>query len=516
MGNLFSISQQGVADYNQRFLDALEFVDDLIQSRNHLKSSVWRSMVSRAPYKLGEGLVKKSYRFHPGVGDQRGLQEWRAIQISRAAGEQDEGYDACSYQPSLVDYGFQTVNYTGFQTERRTKHICLRDIRFVWQFNQQLGLIMNFLSDITNSVWENASREQYMKFAVDGSHSYVLSEGRPTSVAFGYDPFTTDSDLDNVLTLDSNTKISTINWSYMRRFSRHLEMQAPLAAIGSDDGKPLFGLVMDLEDIDRMIEEDDKLREDFRYFSPKVLIQNYGKVTSFKGYTLMHDGFAPRFTLKSDDGTTMTLKRVDPLAEVATTIGNRVDVSSDYENAEYGIGIIYMKDVYKFEVPPAGPVAPGGGTHFGASPSLNGEFEWINIRNEEHNLLGENGFYFSRYEYFPKPLAHDEDAHIFLYRRCPQSEVTDCDIGGTDAVSSPVAGSGLAVAVSGSDVLFTLSAASILEIEPPVAVSIQVDDGTSYTCAIADASGAPDYVFCAQTAADALLVIAGTTFIISW
>ena len=112
-----------VAARNQDFLDALEFVDDVIQNRQHTQLSVWRSMVPRGAYTLGEGLVKKSYRFHPGTADQRGLNKWRAIQISRAASGGDAGVDACAYNPYKVSYGFETINYSGFQTERSTDPI---------------------------------------------------------------------------------------------------------------------------------------------------------------------------------------------------------------------------------------------------------------------------------------------------------------------------------------------------------------------------------------------------------
>jgi len=225
--NQFALSNLGVADHNQRFLDALEFVDPVIQRRSHMVSSVWRSMIPRSAFQLGQGLTKKSYRFHPGVGDQRGLQRWDPIQISRVGSDTDEGFDACAYNPLITQYGFQVVNYSGFMTSRRTQHICLRDIRFVWEIKQQLGLVMSFLADITNSVWENAAREQYLKFSNDNNKTYVLSDGMPKSLNFTYDPFATDDDGDNVLTLTSGSRVSNIDWSYLRYYLRYLQMQAP-------------------------------------------------------------------------------------------------------------------------------------------------------------------------------------------------------------------------------------------------------------------------------------------------
>jgi hypothetical protein len=498
-------TQLGVADYNQSFLDALEFVDDVIQERQHMKVSVWRSKVPRGPYMLGEGLVKKSYRFHAGLGDQRGMQKWSPIQISRVASGDDPGVDACAYNPYMVDYGFETVNYSGVQTSRRTKHICIRDIRFTWEFNQQLKLIFDFLGDITNSVWENYGRETYIKFCVDGSNGFVLAGGPPNSVNFSYDPYSVDDDGDNTITVSAGTDFSTINWDHLAWFSRWLEMQAPQSAIGNSNGRPVYGLVFDMEDWDKMVRGDAALREDYRYGAPQVLIDQYGSVTNYKGYALMHDVAAPRFKIKSTDGTDIVLKRVDPLVDnEAVTIGNKVNVNPDYLNAEFAMGVIFMNDVYKLEVPPAGPTSPGGGTMFGATPSLNGEFRWLNIQDQENNLLNENGFYFGRYEAFAKPLTYDGDAICFLYARCPWVGPTSCSIGSdpqSDAVSlasSPSAGD-----ADATNKTLTLTLAEFLDCQAGDAVTMKKDataGAATLTAYIADASLAPTYTFAADTA----------------
>jgi len=489
-----------VARRNQQFLDALEFVDEVIEKHSHFQVNVFRSKIQRGAYTLGSGLVKKSYRFHPGTADQRGLHRWRPIQISRAASGGDPGVDACAYNPYKVGYGFETINYTGFQTERSTDPICIRDLRFTWQFQQQLGLVLGFLADVTNSVWENLAREHYIKFTVDGGKGYVLSEGAPNTHTFTYDPFAVDADGDNTIQIAQAIPISTLNWNYLRWLSRWLQMQAPMAAIGNLDGRPSYGLVFDLEDWDKMIETDSDLRQDFRYARPTLLVENYGKVDDYKGFALMHDIGAPRFAVKSADGTFITLKRVDPLVEdEAVTIGNKVTVNPDYLNAEFSLAIIFLERVYMLEIPPAGPAAPGGGTSFGATPSLNGEFAWLNIQNAEDNLLRENGFYFSRFESFAKPGMHNYDAISFIYRRCPHVAPTDCNIGGTDTAAAAaevgLASDAVAADVDATNFTLTLTLASILSEEAPEAVTIKDNDAATQVGVIADSSQAPTYVF---------------------
>ena len=498
-----------VAARNQDFLDALEFVDDVIQSRQHMQVNVWRSMIARSAYTLGEGLVKKSYRFHPGTADQRGLKKWRALQISRAASGGDAGVDACAYNPYKVSYGFETVNYSGFQTERSTDPICIRDIRFVWQFRQQLSLIMGFLGDVTNSVWENYAREQYLKLSVDGGGGYVIGTGSPNTNTYTYDPFDEDDDGDNYITINDNQEVSLMDWSYLRWYSRFLQMQAPLGAIGQESGRPLFGLVMDLEDWDRMIEDDAALREDWRYYSPETLISNYGTVSTYKGYALMHDMGAPRFKIKSTTAGTTTLKRVDPIKEdTAVTVGNKADVDPDYLNAEFAIATIFMNDVFKIEVPPAGPSSPGGGTNFGASPSLNGEFKWINEFDKDDNLLRENGFYFGRYEAFAKPLAYDQDSITFLYRRVPNAAIRQGNIGSGQAIATEARATYVPLAndtdtaVDTTNNTLTCRLTKYLAEEPGEEITAKKDataSAATISGVIADASQAPLYTFALES-----------------
>ena len=356
-------------------------------------------------------------------------------------------------------------------------------------------------------MWENYSREQYIKFCVDGGKAYVFSDGAPNTYSFTYNPFSADDDGDNVVTIPQNIPISTMNFTYFRWLHRWLQMQVPMGAIGSLDGRPSYGISFDVEDFDKMVEDDASLREDYRHARPSMLIDNYGSVESYKGYALMHDVGAPRFAVKFADGTDVTLKRVDPLVETEdVTIGQKVTVNPDYLLAEFALGVIIIKNVFRIEVPPAGPANPGGRTSFGATPGLNGEFTWLNIQNEETNLLRENGLYFGRFESFASPLENNYDAIAFIYRRCPQSSPTDCNIGGSDTAA---AGADVALAstpvtadIDTTNFMITLTLAQKMAEEagdPIVVTSDDTDSNTEIAGIIADSSQAPTYTFALVT-----------------
>lgn len=496
-----------LAERNQKFLDAEPKIDTAIQIASKRKLSMFRSKIARGTYSLGEGLEKKSYRFHPGLSQMRGRHLWHPVQLSKKAAAGVPGYDATKYNPHTVTYGFDSVTYGGKGIEYATPNISIRDLRFMWQIRAQLAAIFGFLGDFTNDMWENYARETYMKFCNDYSNVYVLSEGGATAVTGSYDPDSVDSDGDNTMTVTGviGKKISTLNWKYMKYFSRYLQMQAAGAAIGNRDGRPTFGWIGDLEDFDRMIEEDPQQREDWRYFNAQMLIADYGSVTEYKGFNLMHEMVTPRWTIKSNNGTTVTFKRVDPYTDsAATLLGRRADVNPDYLTAEFGTILIFLNDVYSLEIPPSGPAAPGAGTSFGATPGLNGEWKWLNIQDAKDNPLNEIGFWFMRAEAFAKPGTWREEPIMIIYKRFVAVKPGSVDLGGEDAVTE----SGLSANAASTDVdatnnTVTLKLTSYLDCDVGDEVVVSDDDGTAIEGIVADASAAPTYVFALESAPSA-------------
>ena len=59
-----------VADFNQKLVDAEEFLEARILRRERKEPTIWTSLIGRTPYPLGSGLERKQYIFHPGIGEQ--------------------------------------------------------------------------------------------------------------------------------------------------------------------------------------------------------------------------------------------------------------------------------------------------------------------------------------------------------------------------------------------------------------------------------------------------------------
>lgn len=492
-----------VEERQRVFLDLTEHVDEYIAVQELNRNSPWLALTPVGPYQLGEGLVKQAHSFFPGLPDQRGLQTWRPLVISSPAANGNPAVDACDMNPYVVKHGFRTVEYSGFTTERMTKPFCIKDIRFMWQFEQQVTLIMSFLGDTTLGVWENYNREMYIKFAVDAGNAYVMAGGLPSQYTFSYDPYSVDADGDNVLTLsrEAFNRLSLLDPKPLTWFRRKLEFMAKSGAIGNDSGQPVYGFVGDLDDIDDMIAKNDDYRERYLYAEPSLLVQGYGKVRKIPGYALMGDMQTPRFAVKTITATVVTLRRIEPMLEVeddTVTAGTAFKVNPEYLASEISMFCILVRNVMRRETPPAGPAAPGGGTYFGTVPGLMGEPAWINNKDNDKNLLGLTGFYLMVYEAFAKPLQHATQAIVGLYKRCPSFKIINCETN-TDAAASSstlvhIASTSAYTVDADNDNLATIVLTQPLDAEIGAEVTVVNDSDVEVSAIIADSSKAPTYV----------------------
>jgi hypothetical protein len=503
------ITTGGVEYYNQKFIDTVEHYDEFIQERSIANPNIWRDRIPRGTFTLFEGLTKKTNIWRGGLGEQAGLSNWDKIQVSRTAAGEDQGVDACNADPQTYNYAWETLEYTGFKSSWQSMPICLNDIKFTAEAKEQCRLQAAQCSYITMTVWENWSREQYVKQAVDAGHTVILCEGGmdfidDTSVRFVYDPFATDTDGDTFISFDADLKLSTLNWSYFDYLHNYLSDQAPEAALSNDGGMPIFGLMVDQRDVDKHMRADADLREDFRYAMPSVLIDGYPvTVKKFRGWGLIHDSRQMRFRFDHIDSNGKAIcKRVKPMKEGrAVTIGNVPVANPDYYKAEVALGVILMNNVLQNQVTPTVPNM-GSGMVFGAKPGYNGTFAWINEYDRVLNPLRKTGYFFAEFEIFPKPLMYSTEAVVFIYRRCPQTWNTGCEIetlpeAATAAV--PLASAAIAADVDATVDTVKLTLTKVLDARIGDTVTIARSTSSSDTAVIAQDGLAPTYVFASES-----------------
>lgn len=521
-----SIITGGVAYYNQKFIDTVEHYDEFIMERSIANPNIWRDRIPRGTFTLFEGLTKKTNIWRGGLGEQAGLTNWDKIQVSRVAAGADQGIDACSADPQTFNYAWETIEYTGYRSSWQSMPICLNDIKFTAEAKEQCRLQAAQCSYITLTVWENWSREMYIKQAVDAGHKVVLCEGGmdwvdDSTVRFSYDPFTADTDGDTYITFAAALKLSTLNWSYFDYLHNYLSDQCPEAALSTDAGMPIFGLMLDLRDVDKHLRSDPDLREDLRHANPTILIDGYPvTVKKFRGWGLIHDSRQARFRFDHIDSSgNVVCKRVKPLKEGrAVTIGNVPQANADYYQAEVAMGVILMNSVLQNQVSPSVPNM-GSGMVFGAQPGYNGTFAWINEYDRVLNPLRRTGYFFAEFEIFPKPLMYSTEAVVFIYRRCPQTWNTGCEIEDLDEAATsavPVSAAAVTADVDTTDKTIKLTLAKVLDARVGDTCTIARSTGGSDTVVIAQDGLAPTYVFASESAVGAYTDYAtGTTVTVS-
>lgn len=502
----------GVVNYNQKFIDTMEHFDVFLQERLRTHPQIWVDRIPKGALSNYEGLTRKTNIFHGGLGEQAGLTNWSKIQVSRVAAGEDQGYDACAYDPKQFTYAVEAKDYTGYRCSWQSDPICINDIRFVAEARQQCAMIVNFMTFITQSVWENWNRENYVKMAVDAGNAFILTEGgmdyadSPTA-RFTYNPYLEDADGDTYITYPSTIKPSTLNWSFFDWWQDYLGDECPEAQVANMDGLSVFGLMLHKRDFNRMVMGDDDLREDLRFAKSSVLIEDYRSFKEFKGWALIHDSRQMRFKIKSDNGTTTIAKRVKPMKNGrAVTIGNVPVADPDYVKAELAVGVVFMNNVIQNLIPT--PISnQGSGMVFGAQPGYDGTFKWINKYDKDENPLEEVGYFFARFEAFPKPLMYSGEAIVFLYLRAPQTQRTvPAIVQSTEAATSgdvSVATAAVSADVDLTNFTVKLKLASLIAKAVGETVTLVNASSGSYTAKVADSSDAPTYTFVLSSAPSA-------------
>lgn len=502
---------QGLEFYNQKFIEISEHFSEFIQARVLKQPNIWHDRIPRGAYKLFNGLEQKTNVFRGGLPVPEGLASWKPVGKSRKPTETEIGFDNCNPgTPHTYTYAWETIQYSGFQDEWQSEPICLNDLKFVDYAKEQLGLVVKAGVDYGISMLENWNREMYVYQAMLSNRGMVLATGAldfesTTSdhYRFSYDPFDTVADVDGnqvpYIKFDADLDISTLNWDFLDYLRVSLADRAGEAAIGNDSGMPVFGLMIDRQDFERYIKSDPELREDWRQAYPEKLIEGYNMALKpYRGFAIMHDARQMRFRIKGvgTDGK-MIATRVSPLkAGRAVTIGNEPIGNPDYYKAEIGIGVIFMNDVLENLFVPSIDTL-GSGTVFGPAPGLTGDWQWVNIKDPVSNILGESGYFYGRFQIFPKPLMHAFDCTVFAYKRCTTAISTKCAVESrADVGTGAVALAKAAAAGDFDDNLnrVTVELASLLAAGVGDAVTVKKANTDTFTGYILSDALAPKYV----------------------
>ena len=501
-----------VTNFEQRLIDLQERFDPFLERYDREHPMVFRDRIAREMYPLFSGLAQRTNIWHPGLGPQAGISEWKAIQISEVGNGADGGYNACTiHDPQTYGFSVESKEYTGLSTEWRSPVTCVRNAMWTEEAKRQVGYIYSMGVMITSQAWEVYSRETYMKFAADASNLFVLSAGLTLegSPKFTYDPFETYTysggpfgadEKVTVLKIDAGVKVSTLNMSFLDLFHMWLDSECPGAAISKEGGLPTFGLMLHMSDFDKMLRDDPDTRADMREAKPEMLFANYTQTfKNLRGWGMIHDSRQMRFRYwKVGADGKLWFRRVLPMREGRSiTIGKLPEANPEYLLAEIAVAVVFLNDVYRIRIPPKLD-SLSGGTSFGPAPGFSGDWMWINYQSDA-NPYREVGYHAMRMAAFPKPLRYSTRAMAFAYRRCPQTWASVCKLdaaAGTGAIK--LAADAAATDVDATNKTVTVTLASVLG--GAIGQSVLVKSGSDFNSTtgvlgfIASDAAAPTYV----------------------
>ena len=471
---------------NQAFIDASQYMNPVIADRSKKYNSLYRSKIERGVFTYGEGYMKMSHTFYGGTAVQDCGASWSAVEPSRPPktnGEDDPGHDSCRYESEVINYGFKAKQYSLYQASRRTLDICLNDILFKWQYEKQLTLVYKMLANVTLGEWEQIEREFYIDFA----QKFMVQN---SNTGLGLATFTmTMGDCHIDAPAGGFGTIGTLTQPVLDRFYQYLYRQCPDGAVGMKDGMPQFALITSPETSTGIIRSNVTANTDMRYVNPTFLIEGYGTVSAYQGFAHVMDPQCPRFKVNAL-GT--ELVRVHPFAATATTIGEQVNVDTEYIMAPFELSVIFLKNVYKALVPPDNPTSIGGGYTFAPEDNF-GDFNWYNIQDRCENIRKEKGFFFMLMKIAPEPGENSGDAIVILHKRCLDIPIVVCEEG--DCLEHAVVACAPADATESLDTEteYDVELDGLLDCGPGQAIDVYFTDTTSVAATIVSEQNAPTY-----------------------
>lgn len=501
--------KQDVAYYNNKFITMAEHYDQFILNAAQSFRVFFHDRIRRSAYKLFNGTEPTTNIYRGGLPAQSGLSTWKPIQLSKAPDGADPGYDNCALDtPRRYKYSYESLTYKGFKDSFQSDPICVNDIKYVDAAREQVALIIQSGVEFGISMQEVFNREMYIWTAVRAGRGLVMANGATNFqdnalFRFTYDPFDSMTDANGkevpFLKFDSSLEVSTLNWDYLDYLAQDISRRAPRAALGVVENMPVYGLMLEYRDVEKMMNDNPSLRAVWLEAHPMALIDGYSLTSKvFRQFSVMMDPYQPRFRVHGLDGDDIVATRVEPYRDgPAATFGHKPEPNPAYWHAEIGMGIIFLQDVFENQFVPT-LTSLGSGTSFGATPGLNGKWAWINNKGPNENILGETGYFYGRYEIYPKPLLASADATVFIYRRCPQTLRSLCGVEyhsdvGTGAVAVEV--DAVAADYDGTNRRVTLKLAKVLAAGPGDPVTIKKADSDSFTAIILESSSPTVYTF---------------------
>jgi hypothetical protein len=301
---------------------------------------------------------------------------------------------------SIDNFGITLRSTSLKKAALNSPDICLDDLQFAWQVEDQVKNIVRVLSENTKWVWTNAYQDEYIDAC---GTKMVAAPNLPSgSATFPVTPAT-----------------SKLTWGILEAIYEQLGYAGgginPFARV--DEMTPIYAAVGERFTFHDLKRQDANTRDDFRYAfegseTQSPMLGAPGLSGVYRGYRFFTIEFPPRY-----DFVGGAWVRRQPFSSTPTRKGDKWEVSDAYKNAQFTDTAIYHADVLKVLVPKPKAVSP---MKYNPQYSWTGEFVWRNIPDRDCNVDGNTGFFRALFAYGPK-VERPDLGFVVRHRRCQRA-----------------------------------------------------------------------------------------------
>jgi hypothetical protein len=372
-------------------------------SKNIINSDFYLKYLPKEQWMDGQG-TEYQYPIY-----ERTLSSEKVEFVEWASSDADVPVNGCNTAgQSIDDFGITLRSASLKKAALNSPDICLDDLQFAWQVEDQVKNIIRVLSENTKWVWTNAYQDEYI--AACGT-KMIAAAGVPSGTT----------------TFPRTPATSKLTWGLLEHIYEQLGYNGgglnPFARV--DEMTPIYAAVGERFTFHDLKRQDANTRDDFRFAyegsekgSPMLGAPGLNGV--YRGFRFFTVEFAPRY-----DWVGGAWVRREPFSStVADGKGHKWEVSSAYKNAAYTDTVIYHADVMKVLIPK--PKLGGGGMKYSSQFSWTGEFVWRNIPDRDCNVDGNIGFFRALFAYGPK-IERPDLGFVIRHKRCARAlDLTAC------------------------------------------------------------------------------------------
>ena len=448
---------------------SLQTVDPLIEKKVMMLPRFWHDRIPRGVFELGNGVVRQRRFFRGSLYKTVGLDNWEPIDPVPSISN-----DPCRFpKHSSVDYAWDQLAWSGMRAAWGSHPICANAFRYIKDAAEQIAIELEAGMEVGVHMQETFNRDFFVLQSVNFGRSYVMSQytrGQEDAPRYFFDPFvkfgadsdaatkTVKSDLvlgsdghpHAFIVMDASVEVEPLNWTSLDSIHEMLALRCRDAAIATENGEPVFGLMVNNNDIMKSVEGDDRVYREWLEAKPMALIDDY-KVTfkTYRNWGIVSDPTQLRFKIKRHiaaydpdvyGGVGEELRgkevfiaiAVEPqVAEKKRKGINGGDIpceNFEYVNAELAIAPVFMNNVFTNEFETQGQVNLKNNMTFGAFPALNGQWGWVRGPQTEADPFQQTGKFYGLFLLHPRPEARVYDTMSFVYRRCKESLRAKCPV----------------------------------------------------------------------------------------